>query len=522
MSSVSVASKDLDDELRKSCAPAFVTPRLLWLEALVVWAGFGALYWLTRSRSLADWDSVNFLFSLNCFDISRHQPHPPGYPLYVWLGQLLCALGFGAKETLQAISAFGGGLFVAAWYAQTSLRFGRAIALCTAAALGLLPATWIASLQVLTDPLAVGVFAACLLLLLLHDRSGRRRWLLAACLAAAASTGIRPQFGPVAVVALAAHLALRRANIRLWVLAVGVFAAGCLAWLLPLMWSQAALHPQPDNSGWAAYLRNVETQWKWCLASPGVNALGGTGGWDYFQNRLREHFETLVPRGLGVFRGEGGWASWACGVLWLAGMVLACLPARWRDGRYRRFWRDHLPWAATLIALNFIMVPPMRRYYLHVIPLLAAPAAIGWCALGRRGWLGGAVLAGGFAAVSLPLAAECCRDLGPMERTTAASVEIDRSAPKSPPIVWAVSEAGRHFHWYAPQLNRVSPSLELFGRARRGEIIIYTDSTYWMTQSGAKGFRYDCVFVAVGTTMINEQGARSQLFRLVPIAPNDH
>src|ERR1035441_7456728 len=41
-----------------------------------------------RSHYLYDVDSVNFALALKRFDPSVHQPHPPGYFLYICLGRL--------------------------------------------------------------------------------------------------------------------------------------------------------------------------------------------------------------------------------------------------------------------------------------------------------------------------------------------------------------------------------------------------------------------------------------------------
>ena len=38
--------------------------------------------------SLEDIDSINFALGLREFDVARHQPHPPGYPVYVALGRV--------------------------------------------------------------------------------------------------------------------------------------------------------------------------------------------------------------------------------------------------------------------------------------------------------------------------------------------------------------------------------------------------------------------------------------------------
>ena len=36
--------------------------------------------------SLEDLDSINFALGLRHFDVANQQPHPPGYPIYIALG----------------------------------------------------------------------------------------------------------------------------------------------------------------------------------------------------------------------------------------------------------------------------------------------------------------------------------------------------------------------------------------------------------------------------------------------------
>jgi len=59
---------------------------------------------LFRSRFLYDIDSVNFALALRRFDPSVHQPHPPGYFLYVRLGAFSNTIFHDANLALVAIS----------------------------------------------------------------------------------------------------------------------------------------------------------------------------------------------------------------------------------------------------------------------------------------------------------------------------------------------------------------------------------------------------------------------------------
>src|SRR5262250_1217257 len=41
-----------------------------------------------RARMLYNWDAVQFALALGEYDVVKHQPHPPGYILYVALARL--------------------------------------------------------------------------------------------------------------------------------------------------------------------------------------------------------------------------------------------------------------------------------------------------------------------------------------------------------------------------------------------------------------------------------------------------
>src|SRR5262245_29042150 len=50
--------------------------------------------------SLEDIDSINFALGLRDFDPAQHQPHPPGYPVYIAVG----------RGVLATVSRVGSGL----------------------------------------------------------------------------------------------------------------------------------------------------------------------------------------------------------------------------------------------------------------------------------------------------------------------------------------------------------------------------------------------------------------------------
>src|SRR5678815_5210744 len=50
--------------------------------------------------SLEDIDSINFALGLHHFDPALHQPHPPGYPVYIALGRVTLAVIHGVAPGL--------------------------------------------------------------------------------------------------------------------------------------------------------------------------------------------------------------------------------------------------------------------------------------------------------------------------------------------------------------------------------------------------------------------------------------
>ena len=64
--------------------------------------------------SLEDLDSINFALGLHRFDVAHHQPHPPGYPVFILVGKGARALIASDARALAAISLVAGTLGVLA------------------------------------------------------------------------------------------------------------------------------------------------------------------------------------------------------------------------------------------------------------------------------------------------------------------------------------------------------------------------------------------------------------------------
>ncbi len=95
-----------------------------------------------RSHYLYDIDSVNFALALRRFDPTVHQPHPPGYFLYICLGRLVGLLFADANTALVSISIVFSCGATAMIYLLANSWFGRSAAVFAGLIFVFSPLAW--------------------------------------------------------------------------------------------------------------------------------------------------------------------------------------------------------------------------------------------------------------------------------------------------------------------------------------------------------------------------------------------
>lgn len=225
----------------------------LWPVA-IAGAVYAAAHLPFLPQSLEDIDSINFALGLRHFDPALHQPHPPGYPVYIALGHVsLAALSWLAPSldplrveavALAVWSLIGGAIAVvaAAWFCRElehtfpdeRTRAPRLFAAGTAVLLALSPLFSISGVRPLSDmPGLAATLAAQALIVRGIRHPASLVW--GACLAGLAA-GIRVQTaaltGPLLLGVL---LATRVAPWRQRATAVAAGAFGVLVWAVPLL-----------------------------------------------------------------------------------------------------------------------------------------------------------------------------------------------------------------------------------------------------------------------------------------------
>ncbi len=194
-----------------------------------------------RTGLLYNWDAVQFALALRDYDIEKHQPHPPGYILYVVLGRALYAWLRDANATYVTLAVVFSGLTTFVVYLLARRMFDRATAVGAAALLAVSPLFWFYGSVGLTyagEALAASA-VAYLTFRYLQD-SGRSAVLPAVVLGLAG--GVRQS---ILVVLFPLWLGATLWKVR----RVGPIIGGLclltltvLSWFVPMVWLTGGLH----------------------------------------------------------------------------------------------------------------------------------------------------------------------------------------------------------------------------------------------------------------------------------------
>jgi hypothetical protein len=240
--------KDREDRKETFFSADFAASAFLVALALV----FLALHLPYLPRSLEDLDSINFALGVRRFDVAQHQPHPPGYPVYVAIGKAAHALVADEVRALGLVGALAGALGVVAIGALFR-RLGEgpsenAWAVAATAIAITSPLYWFTAARPLSDMSGLAA-AVAVQALALGAKSPRA--FAGAAFAAGLASGIRSQ---VAWLTLPLLIVRGLWGSRTWGLTkwgLGGFSAGVLLWFVPLV---------AITGGPAAYWRALSNQ----------------------------------------------------------------------------------------------------------------------------------------------------------------------------------------------------------------------------------------------------------------------
>ncbi len=218
---------------------------------------FLAAHLLFLPPSLEDIDSINFALGVADFDVAKHQPHPPGYPVFIALSKASTSLlrsmhvAHPAVRGLALWSAICGAVLAFFLYglfrALASERPGlmsRWMPFCTTLVVVMAPLYWFTALRPLSDMtgLAAAIGAQSLIVSVLTGLSGPSALVSGAFLSGLA-IGIRSQTALLSLPLLGLALLLPRSGLRSQnrLAAVGAAALGVLVWAIPLVVASGGL-----------------------------------------------------------------------------------------------------------------------------------------------------------------------------------------------------------------------------------------------------------------------------------------
>ena len=206
--------------------------------AVVTSALFLALHLPFLPPSLEDLDSINFALGVRHFDVAEHQPHPPGYPLYIAAAKAVHLAVGPEVRALSLLSVIAGALALLGLFRFFDLldreHDDAAFTGLAAVAASVCPLFWITAARPLSDmPGLAAVIGAQGLIL----SAGTPGMLAMAALCAAFAAGLRSQVVWLTLPLLVfAVVRLRpspgwREQARI----VAAYGVGGLLWFIPLM-----------------------------------------------------------------------------------------------------------------------------------------------------------------------------------------------------------------------------------------------------------------------------------------------
>jgi len=202
------------------------------------------------SRLLYNMDSVQFALGMRHFDVALHQPHPPGYFLYVMMGRAMSYVISDPNKALVAISILFAGLTVVMLYVMASEFYGRQAGIA-AALIGISsPLMWFHGEVALSYMPEAFMSLAVAWLCIRTIRSGDIRYAIAASVVLGVAGGIR-QNTMVFLMPLWLY-SISRLGTGKTVLSGGVFCATVLAWFIPMV---------VETGGYQRYSAALNAHW---------------------------------------------------------------------------------------------------------------------------------------------------------------------------------------------------------------------------------------------------------------------
>ncbi len=326
--------------------------------ALALSVVFLVLYLSTLSMTLEEEDSAHFALALTDFNVTKYQPHPPGFPVYVALGKAFFSLTGNGVTALTSMSAVFGALSFLVTYLLFREMAGREKAIAASLLTAVTPLFWLNSLKALSD--MAGLFFVLLALLMMYKymRNGSSMLFLTSAFLSGISLGVRIHSAFILIPVMLCVTFTRKSDFRTNLNASMLFAMGALAWFIPIL-----IMTGPGN-----YLSVAFSQLGERVGRPEMSLIG-TGSLP--SDSLAKAGETIyyfLFGGYGINLGGMGILSIVLLSVMVLLMILSVKLFDWKNPNLRFVFSA----LVLYIPVVFIMLPASNpRYFLALVPFLS-------------------------------------------------------------------------------------------------------------------------------------------------------
>jgi hypothetical protein len=196
-----------------------------------------------RSHYLYDLDCVNFALGMQHFNPQVHQPHPPGYFLYICLGRLLNIICHDANLSLVVLSVLASCGVVIVIYKMALDWFGPRAAQFAGILFLFSPLSWFHGIVALTY-IVEAFFSGLIGYLCWRICSGNARFILPAAIVLGVSAGVRPS--SLLFLSPLFFFSMWKATTKDRGLGVTALALTITAWFVPMIYASGGLHSYFD------------------------------------------------------------------------------------------------------------------------------------------------------------------------------------------------------------------------------------------------------------------------------------
>jgi len=203
------------------------------------------VYLSTMSCSFDDEDSILFLKGMRDYNVAEYRPHPPGYPVYIFLAKIS---NFVIKDELLAmttLSAICGALSLLVFYFLILEMFDKKIALMSTMIMAVTPMFWLNSLQAMSD--MVGLLFTLIFMYFIYTfmRYKKTKHLYIASFVSAIALGVRLQIIFIVLPLFVYLFIILRGKIAKYkkeiYFSAFIFILGILVWLVPMIISSGLI-----------------------------------------------------------------------------------------------------------------------------------------------------------------------------------------------------------------------------------------------------------------------------------------